>query len=229
MILHTPKASPSRTRFFCGRRVIARRTVYAFQNMTNSAHLSKMKQRPSHRALALCCLLLLGSTQLPAEEPAVCLREDEPGPTEQAAPLANTTPSLQSLAIKMGALSKALATDDFALYQELRKALPQEFQRLAEAEPDLAASLTSTPGDPLPQRNTIKEARQDFARFSTAVTNAVQERKIHVTAKLWIYACPMAPEVGTGLWLQAEPGAKNPFFGAAMLKCGTEIDAPRSE
>ena len=45
---------------------------------------------------------------------------------------------------------------------------------------------------------------------------------------LKIFQCPMtnrafpgAPK--TGLWIQTEAPIRNPFFGAEMLDCGTEV------
>jgi Cu(I)/Ag(I) efflux system membrane fusion protein len=56
------------------------------------------------------------------------------------------------------------------------------------------------------------------------VTDAVRSKKVHLAANLRIFECTMAPEIGTGRWLQREASAKNPFYGSAMLKCGVELD-----
>ena len=40
---------------------------------------------------------------------------------------------------------------------------------------------------------------------------------------LKIFQCPMAPVLGQGRWVQRSQPIKNPFFGASMPNCGTEL------
>ncbi|RXK54403.1 DUF3347 domain-containing protein [Oleiharenicola lentus] len=183
-----------------------------------------MKPFRSATAIALTSLLLVSTPQLFAQHTghgsaaAPSTRTEAPPRTEVSAA------ALQSLAVAMSDASAALAKDDFALYQSLRTSVRNALHDLEDADPKLAATLTTTPADPLPNRGNLTDARKDFVRFSTAVTDVVRSRKIQQSANLRIFECTMAPEIGTGRWLQQEAGAKNPFFGSAMLKCGVELD-----
>lgn len=133
--------------------------------------------------------------------------------------------SLKLLAVATIDGGEALAADDFARYQ---KNLPAMRQALAAF---LAGSRYATHGplgkfkDALPDRDTIKAARRDFAYFSTAVADLVRENHLHHLEGFHIYQCPMAPGIGTGRWLQRSGELKNPFYGSSMLDCGEEIDA----
>lgn len=183
-----------------------------------------MKPFRSSAALALTSLLMVGAPQLFSQH-AGHGSAVAPSPKVEAAQRSEaSTAALQSLAVAMSDAGAALAKDDFALYQSLRPSVRNALHDLSDADPKLAAGLTTTPADPLPNRGNLADARKDFVRFSTAVTDAVRSRKVHQSENLRIFECTMAPEIGTGRWLQQGAGAKNPFFGAAMLKCGVELD-----
>lgn len=187
-----------------------------------------MKPFRSSAALTLASLLLVSVPQLFAQH-AGHGSAAAPSPKSEAPQRTKVSAAaLQSLAVAMSDTSAALAKDDFALYQSLRTSVRNALHDLADADPKLAASLTTIPADPLPNRGNLTEARKDFVRFSTAVADAVRSRKIHQSANLRIFECTMAPEIGTGRWLQREAGAQNPFFGSAMLKCGVELDRKAS-
>jgi len=119
----------------------------------------------------------------------------------------------------------ALAADDFAHYVSLQVTVRDAFRDLAEFDPECARSLIDTAGELLPSRDNIADARTDFARFSTAVSDVMRSRKQLRAAGLHLFECRMAPVVGTARWLQREASPRNPFFGTSMLECGTEIDA----
>jgi len=179
--------------------------------------------RPS-TTLAFSCLLLISMPQVFAQH-AGHGSTAAPSPKAEATLRAvDSAAALQSLAVAMSDVSAALAADDFARYQSLQTTVRMALLDLADADPQLAEGLAANPADPLPARENIAIARKDFVRFSTAVTDAVRSRKIHQSSNLRIYECTMAPEIGTGRWLQREAGAKNPFYGSAMLKCGVELD-----
>lgn len=139
----------------------------------------------------------------------------------QGAPAAVQPLSLLADALADG--SAALAADDFARFQDVQVAIRSAFRQVADKEPELAKVVAADTADPLPSRPTIAAARKDFARFSTGVADTVRSRNLLSASKLRIFECTMVPQVGTARWLQRESGARNPFFGAAMLKCGTEV------
>lgn len=132
--------------------------------------------------------------------------------------------ALKALGAFMSKAGSALASDDLAGYTALQSSVRGAYHDLADVDSSLASRLTGNLVDPLPARTDIKEARKDYVRFSTTVADALRERKLVRAANLRIFECKMAPEIGTGRWLQAESVAKNPFFGSSMLKCGTELD-----
>lgn len=187
-----------------------------------------MKLLCSSAALALTSLLLVSVPQVFAQH-AGHGSTAAPSPKPEATPQAAVSAAaLQSLAVAMSDAGAALAADDFARYQSLRTPVRNAFHDLADADPQLVERLSANLADPLPNRGNLTDARKDFVRFSTAVTDAVRSKKVHLSANLRIFECTMAPEIGTGRWLQREAGAKNPFFGSAMLKCGVELDPKTS-
>ncbi len=76
----------------------------------------------------------------------------------------------------------------------------------------------------------LKAARKEFFPFSQAVAEFGKELRAQIPdfRSVKIYQCPMvnkafdgAPK--SGLWLQTQAPIRNPFFGAEMLDCGTEV------
>jgi Cu(I)/Ag(I) efflux system membrane fusion protein len=76
----------------------------------------------------------------------------------------------------------------------------------------------------------LKEARREFYPFSTAtvaLAQAVRGSGADV-GLLKIYRCPMSKNAFTGApntaeWIQLKPEVRNPWFGAEMLDCGSEV------
>jgi Cu(I)/Ag(I) efflux system membrane fusion protein len=160
-----------------------------------------------------------------ASRPTKQLASAEGGLTGGAMLPAPALALLQALANATIDGAEALAQDDLPAY---RKALPVMRQTQAEflagyehgAHGPLG-KFKDGPADPAD----LKTARRDFAYFGTAVTDLVRENHLHHTAGLHIFQCPMAPGIGTGRWLQRTAELRNPYYGAAMLECGEEIDA----
>ena len=120
----------------------------------------------------------------------------------------------------------ALAADDLARYQKNLPAMRQALAAYLGSYEHAAHGPLGKFKDALPDPADPKAARRDFAYFSTAVADLVRDNHLHHAAGLHIFQCPMAPGIGTGRWLQRTGEIKNPFYGAAMLECGDEIDAP---
>lgn len=73
----------------------------------------------------------------------------------------------------------------------------------------------------------LKEIRSAFSDLTKAMTH-VEHRFGHTRGTLYETFCPMALGGEGASWLQTSRGIKNPYFGAAMLKCGevrTEFQA----
>ncbi len=133
--------------------------------------------------------------------------------------------SLKLLALATIDGGEALAADDFARYQKNLPALRQSLAVFLAGSKSAAHGPLEKFKDALPDRDTIKAARRDFAAFSTAVTDLARENHLHHTEGFRIFQCPMAPGIGTGRWLQRSGVLKNPFYGSTMLDCGEEVDA----
>jgi Cu(I)/Ag(I) efflux system membrane fusion protein len=65
----------------------------------------------------------------------------------------------------------------------------------------------------------IKEQRNNFKQVSAAVISAVQV--FGVNEKVYVTFCPMADANKGAFWLSKEASVINPYFGNAMLTCGT--------
>ena len=113
-------------------------------------------------------------------------------------------------------LSQALANDNVRTYNE----------RLANlsvpADPKLAALTTK-----LKEKRTdaLDAARVEYLPFSMAVADLAQSvRNANSDVAVKIYKCPMFPRPGKdAFWIQNDGPLRNPFYGAEMLECGTEV------
>ena len=65
----------------------------------------------------------------------------------------------------------------------------------------------------------IKEQRSHFKRLSTHLTNAIET--FGINKKVYSQFCPMADNDNGAYWLSKEEKVINPYFGDAMLKCGS--------
>jgi len=74
----------------------------------------------------------------------------------------------------------------------------------------LAAAAEKVRGDDL------KALREPFKGLSVAMDAFLRK----AGAKGWsLYYCPMAD----GYWIQTAEGVRNPYYGAAMLRCGDKV------
>ncbi len=82
----------------------------------------------------------------------------------------------------------------------------------------------------LPNAADLKSARKSFHPFSVATVALAQavRRQDAQFASLKIFRCPMTKDAFPGAprtaeWLQLKPEIRNPWFGAEMLDCGSEV------
>ena len=111
-------------------------------------------------------------------------------------------------------IQEALAGDDFP------KAREAAFS-LADLKLTGAKQISAAPG--------LAEARLHFQTLSATIIPAAQKLGAPANQKLYRLYCSMAFDSKGGEWLQRTEGTTNPYFGAAMLKCGElkeEIVAP---
>ncbi|MCF7689550.1 MAG: efflux RND transporter periplasmic adaptor subunit [Cephaloticoccus sp.] len=135
----------------------------------------------------------------------------------------DTSELLKTLAFATIDGGDALALDDLAGYQNNLPAMRRALSAFLQAHPRVAAGPLAGFIRNIPEPIDLATARQDFAILSTAIADLARENHLHHTEGLHLFECPMAPQVGTGRWLQREAELRNPFFGSDMLTCGEEI------
>ncbi|MCA9538234.1 MAG: efflux RND transporter periplasmic adaptor subunit [Myxococcales bacterium] len=134
-------------------------------------------------------------------KPAPKAQAAEPPPKAEAPPLAGTiTPYLD--------VRRALAADDLG-------AARAAWTRLAAAAKGTALQVASA------DLSDLKTARTAFAGASTALIAALRAHPEASDRALNLFHCPMALDAKGADWLQTEAQLQNPYFGAAMPRCGT--------
>jgi Cu(I)/Ag(I) efflux system membrane fusion protein len=164
--------------------------------------------------------------------------------TGGAAEISRVAPALRAyLGTVLGAyatLRAALADDDVKRAREAAKALRERAGdagalgaaevAVAEAgvDPRVAAAWTRA-RDGLAQAVTaldpagdLEALRRPFAPLSEVLAQALSKLGHAGASPVLVYRCPMAFGGRGGLWVQLEEPLANPYFGHAMLRCGTE-------
>ena len=123
---------------------------------------------------------------------------------------------------------EALVKDDFDRVKENASLLEKNLDKVdmkllteadahqhwmkVEKEMRLTASSIAASDD-------IKEQRTHFKALSTAITSAVQ--MYGVGQLVYNQYCPMADDNKGAYWLSNDKNVLNPYFGSAMLACGS--------
>lgn len=66
----------------------------------------------------------------------------------------------------------------------------------------------------------LEEQRKEFSSLSTEMTSIIKASKLSM-GSIYVEYCPMANNNEGAYWLSNEKQIKNPYFGDAMLKCGS--------
>ncbi len=151
-------------------------------------------------------------------------------PPQTAAPLSDPQrAAAEKLFLAASAVADALAADDLSAHNERIEAL-HTTAVAAGTELGAHGKRLSTVAHVGPTKD-LTAARKQFYPLSMAVADlAVQGRRQPggITG-VKIFECPMAKsavpsaETNQGRWVQAGGPLRNPFFGAEMLECGTEV------
>ena len=163
--------------------------------------------------------------QAPADNSRAGLRPateggSETGPTSDPAAIA----ALTKLTFALADAAAPLAADDLPAYKRQLPALRAAIAAYLKADPHGGhGPLAAFPDGPADPRD-LESAQSGFAPFSTAAADVARANHIHHREGLHLFECPMAPEIGTGRWLQRSGELRNPFFGSRMLTCGEEIE-----
>jgi membrane fusion protein, copper/silver efflux system len=91
----------------------------------------------------------------------------------------------------------------------------EDWNRMAKSIHDALGELGRAPG--------LDGQRQHFESFSDTLTEAVRQFGIKDAGPVYRAVCPMV-QGRDGYWLQDDESITNPYFGAAMLRCGGIAD-----
>jgi Cu(I)/Ag(I) efflux system membrane fusion protein len=160
-----------------------------------------------------------------------------PAPRAAPAPAASLTPGLRQAAATVvesaDRLIQALGRDDLAGFNALSAPLFEAVRGLdreASGAPEWHAVVEPLAGAMgWKTAASLEEARKAFHPVGSALVEIGRRlRGDTAFATLRLFQCPMtkrsfpgAPSLG--LWIQTNTPVHNPFFGPAMLDCGTEI------
>jgi Cu(I)/Ag(I) efflux system membrane fusion protein len=70
----------------------------------------------------------------------------------------------------------------------------------------------------------IEKMRQEFSPLSDELTAVIRSFGTAGTENVYRLMCPMALGNKGAHWLQGDKETRNPYFGAAMLKCGSVVE-----
>lgn len=155
-------------------------------------------------------------------------------PTPAAALTAEQRAAALGLIDAASALSRALANDDLNGFNAAAPgvhALVETAVRVLGSEPDWASRVTPlTQSSPLEPAQDLAVARREFNRFMAYAVPVGQLLRATDPefARLKVYRCPMTKTSFPGAparaeWIQASGPMRNPYFGAEMPDCGTEV------
>jgi Cu(I)/Ag(I) efflux system membrane fusion protein len=160
---------------------------------------------------------------------------DKPDDREPVKPLGDLpkefTKQLSGVFDAYFAVSKALAGDDFkgsiAAAAKMKKDLTAVDMTLLKGDTHMVWMKVSGGLDKVLTRAggaaDIKILRKDFDLLSVQMISAAR-RFGPLGRKLFVHRCPMAFDNRGANWLQSDDKTLNPYFGAAMLKCGGVIE-----
>lgn len=178
---------------------------------------------------------LLMDGQVEINRPPTPARADATVPTEAWPALTATQQQAVTDYLALAdALAAALAADDVKQFNlraapaaEVSARLLAAFEESGPWQP--LARATLNPGQ-LASAATLEAARKAFYPFSEATVALAQAARKHETAfaSVKVFRCPMTKDAFPGApnraeWMQLQPGARNPWFGAEMLDCGAEV------
>ncbi|MEQ5790412.1 efflux RND transporter periplasmic adaptor subunit [Muricauda sp. NFXS6] len=131
--------------------------------------------------------------------------------------------------------------DLLEIYLNLKDALvasdEEQTQMLAQKGAEVASKISDLPmGDMgkshmsrlegqlanIASKNNLKNQRDDFVQLSQNIIQIAQQMNMLET-KLYVQHCPMANNDNGANWLSLEEEIRNPYYGDAMLTCGSVV------
>src|SRR6056297_36861 len=132
-------------------------------------------------------------------------------------------------------------SDLLEIYLNLKDALvasdEEQTQMLAQKGAEVASKISDLPmGDMgkshmsrlegqlanIASKNNLKNQRDDFVQLSQNIIQIAQQMNMLET-KLYVQHCPMANNDNGANWLSLEEEIRNPYYGDAMLTCGSVV------
>ena len=170
----------------------------------------------------------------PAEVEPLALRAESEMNSPRSARLSTIQQqSAQEFFTLASELGAALSDDSLARFNEQAPRVHTQIPKLLDAlgtVPSLRPALQKLEaGGHLEPAKDLAAARKEFLPFTMAVTElATQLRPLEPFKAVKIFNCPMVNRAipgaaKNGQWLQLAPPLRNPFFGAQMLECGSEV------
>lgn len=120
----------------------------------------------------------------------------------------------------------------FTHYEDLKNALVKSdsltAQKSASAlETELAnykgCETTSTIAKKIAGTNSLVSQRKEFTALSTDLISLFKTAELS-SGTIYVQHCPMANKGDGGDWLSAQKEIKNPYYGDAMLECGSVVE-----
>ncbi len=115
-------------------------------------------------------------------------------------------------------IQTALAGDDLAKAKSGAARLTQAIKS-ADGSAEMMADL-GTSARLIGEASDIGSARRRFLNLSHQMMQLVKEAGATGGKTLYIAHCPMAFDGEGGSWIQTDKTIANPYYGAAMLRCG---------
>jgi Cu(I)/Ag(I) efflux system membrane fusion protein len=172
------------------------------------------------RVVSRAALMIEGQAQLMA--PPKSMDSDSHG-MAMSHDITTDIAKLSPFVIATAHAAEALAADDLNAYIESLPALHEAWGDYVEQTPDAPGGPLDELVNQLTDGPTIKDARDAFEPFSTAVADLTKQAGLHESGAVHIFQCPMSPVLGKGRWVQIGDQLRNPFFGSGMLSCGSPI------
>jgi Cu(I)/Ag(I) efflux system membrane fusion protein len=120
-----------------------------------------------------------------------------------------------------------LAADKFDVFHQQVSRVSQTFTHLTQSFSNPPPSLLQKldPGS-LAKAANLQTARSSFRSFNAAALDFIKAARAQEPFKsIKVYVCPMFPAAGQkSFWIQLQPPLRNPYFGAEMLDCGSEVN-----
>ncbi len=89
---------------------------------------------------------------------------------------------------------------------------------------NMSADLNKAAEEILDAGDDIEKQRKGFAILSEALIGAVKRFGAPAQGTVFHFTCPMAFDGRGAVWLQKDKEIRNPYFGAAMLRCGEIVE-----